>query len=168
MLNLPLQRDLAYAQLLQLLFVNLPRSIPLLPLTVVFPLHPPPPHLTLTLSALPTAPSLPLSHAPDLSGSHVTSPQNAIDSLVANLVDGMPSNGPSPSVIVGALGLGGMEGPSGSGGGGEALQEELRAAEAGLKAKERKRKVGKAAFGAVRTGAGEPRFGHRMRRRPNC
>ena len=135
----------------QLLFVHLPRSIPLTPLIVALPLQPPLPHLELTLTALPTAPTsattLPLG----------ASPQNAIDALVANLVDGMPTNGPSPSVVVGALGLGAGEGATG----GEALKEELRAAEAGANASKlgQRRTVTRAALGLARLQKGTAEFG---------
>lgn len=134
----------------QLLFIHLPRNTPLLPLTVVLPLHPPPPHLELALSALPTAPTYSASTGiilPD------ASPQTAIDALVANLVDGMPSNGPSPSVVAGALGLGNVEGATG----GDALKEELRAAEAGINASKlgMKRRVLRGAVGVARSQKGE-------------
>ena len=93
----------------QLLFVRFPRLSPLVPLTALLPLSSP-----LTLTARPT---------PANSLSSSSGPQNSIDALVANLVDGMPDNGPSPSVIVGALGLEAEKAGMG------AMREELKAAE---------------------------------------
>lgn len=106
-----------------------------MPLTLVLPLSTP-----LSLTALPTPPSL--STAP------TTSPQNTIDNLVANLVDGMPVDGPSPSVVVGALGLAEGGGKTGMG----AMKEELRAAERS-QSRERGRVV-RATLGAVRGSQG--------------
>ncbi|KAM0748877.1 hypothetical protein T439DRAFT_56433 [Meredithblackwellia eburnea MCA 4105] len=91
----------------EILFIHFPRTTPLVPLTVVLPLA-----SHLSLPALPTPPS-PLPSKTNTAGgpiegghsSTTTSPRNTIDDLVAGLVDAMPSNGPSPSAVVGALGL---------------------------------------------------------------
>lgn len=121
-----------------MLFVHLPLHTPLLPITLLLPLSSPSP---LSLTALPTPPSpilttlnAPFTSAPNLGATpaSMTSPQHAMDDLVATLVVGMPEAGPSPGMVAGALGLGrgGLK-EEGGGAGTDALEEELRKAEAG-------------------------------------
>lgn len=146
--------------------MHLPRSSPLVPFTLVLPLQPPPSDVRLTLTARQTASTLaaqPLgTHVNGVSaasGLAARSPHNPLDALVANLVDGMPTNGPSPGAVVGALGLGGNPGAtpeSVHATVGEAMKQELKAAEvakeaaAGNSINGRKLRVRQAAVGIAR------------------
>ncbi|KAK4053182.1 GTPase-activating protein [Microbotryomycetes sp. JL201] len=102
------------------MFVHLPRSVPLVPLTAVVPLSPATAQTELAVTALPT----PSTYAAMTANPLGTSPNNAMDALVANLVDGMPTAGPSPNSLTTSITLGGA--PSGS----DALREQLKLAEA--------------------------------------
>lgn len=94
----------------------------------------------MTLTALPTQPSTSTSTL--FNPLSLNSPQNDIDDLVANLVDG---GAPSPAVSSLGLSLGGVPGIGVS-----AMREQLKAAERkGLDALERRR-IDKAAIGIIR------------------
>jgi len=135
-----------------MLFVHFPCQNPLLPVTVVLPLSSPAP-ASLTALATPTS-LIPTSglDAPPLGATpaSMTSPQNAMDDLVATLVVGMPEAGPSPSVVAGALGLG-AKGEMTMGAGTDALEEELKKAELSKQGGEFGMEVIKAAVGITRS-----------------
>ncbi|SCV69521.1 BQ2448_2541 [Microbotryum intermedium] len=114
----------------EVLFVHLPRTIPMIPLTALLPLRPSPPHTHLSLIALPTAPS----YVPGVPGASPST--NAVDSIVANLVDATSNLAvPNPTLTSGP----------------QALKQELEAAQASASSNQatRQRRVIRSALGAV-------------------
>lgn len=130
--------------------------MPLVPLTIVLPLRPHTSEVPLSLTATPTSSTLAAQSLNNDTGI-AASPANPLDALVANLVDGMPSNGPSPGAIVGALGLG-VPTDGAFNAAGEAMKQELKAAEAvkgAAHAGDKRFSVAKAAVGVTRAERGQ-------------
>ncbi|KAM0792603.1 hypothetical protein ACM66B_005264 [Microbotryomycetes sp. NB124-2] len=139
----------------EVLFVHLPRTIPLVPLTAVVPLSTPntsSQESELSITALPTA----STYAASNSNPFGTSPNNTMDALVATLVDGLPdagtsAAGPSLNSLGTSVGV-----PGHGGGSADALREHLKLQEAstGHGQSFGGQVVKKAAIGAMRMRSG--------------
>ncbi|KAK4058635.1 GTPase-activating protein [Microbotryomycetes sp. JL221] len=133
----------------ELLFVHLPRNVPLVPFTAVVPLTLATAQTEFSVTALPT-PSTYSANA-GLSANLGASPNNAMDALVANLVEGLPASAPTPNTL--AATIAGVSNGQHLSAGSDALKEQLKLAEALGTAGEGTR-VSKAAIGAVRMRCG--------------